>query len=197
MDTTTVHLSLDGVHVKTVPSRQTTVSLTRLRSAGARPAGPPPHRGVRASRPHGSPDPVAGSSTAVELDRVVNASGLISIAGRYVSVGQSLAGRRITLRLDGDLGHVIDDGVLVRTLPAPVPPALRGRLHGVRLAGMDRPVPAGPMRVQRRVSGRGVTQVAGQTRGSASPTGTPWSTSTSTRTSSTSTTRPANSSPRS
>src|SRR3954470_14825390 len=196
MDTTTVHLSLDGVHVKTVPSRQTTVSLTRLRSAGARPAGPPPSRAIALPRSDCSHDGAA-SSVAVEVDRVVNASGLVGVAGRYVSVGQSLAGRRITLRLDGDVAYVIDDGVLVRTLPAPVPPTLRGRLHGVRLAGMDRPVPAGPMRVQRRVSGRGVTQVAGQTRGSASPTGTPWSTSTSTRTSSTSTTRPANSSPRS
>jgi hypothetical protein len=54
----------------------------------------------------------------------------------------------------------------------PVPESVRaelgldipaGRLYGARLAGMDRPVPAGPMRVQRRVSGRGVTQVAGQT----------------------------------
>ena len=57
---------------------------------------------------------------AVEVDRVVNASGLVALAGRYVSVGQVLAGRRVTLRLDGDLAHVIDDGVLVRTLPAPV-----------------------------------------------------------------------------
>jgi hypothetical protein len=32
----------------------------------------------------------------------------------------------------------------------------------VRIAGPDRPVPAKPLRVQRRVSGRGVTQVAGQ-----------------------------------
>jgi hypothetical protein len=32
----------------------------------------------------------------------------------------------------------------------------------VRLAGPDRPVPAGPLRVQRRVSSRGVTQLAGQ-----------------------------------
>jgi hypothetical protein len=33
----------------------------------------------------------------------------------------------------------------------------------VRLAGPDRLVPAGPPRVQRRISGRGVTQVGGQT----------------------------------
>jgi hypothetical protein len=100
---------------------------------------------------------------AVEVDRVVNASGLVALAGRYVSVGQPLAGRRVTLRLDGDLAHVVDDGALVRTLPAPVPASLRPRLHGVRLASLDRPTPAGPLRVQRRVSSRGVTQVAGQT----------------------------------
>jgi hypothetical protein len=162
MDTTTVHLSLDGVHLKTVPSRQTTVSLTRLRSAGARPAGPPPRGAAGLTGPNGTLDAVVGSSIAVEVDRVVNASGLISIAGRYVSVGQSLAGRRITLRLDGDLGHVIDDGVLVRTLPAPVPTALRGRLHGVRLADPQRPLAFGPLRIQRRVSSRGAIQVAGQ-----------------------------------
>jgi hypothetical protein len=69
----------------------------------------------------------------------------------------------VTLRLDGELAHVIDDDVVVRTLPAPVPPALRRRLYGVRLAGPNRPVAAEPPRVQRRVSGRGVTQVAGQT----------------------------------
>ena len=135
-----MHLSLDGVHLKTVPSRQSTVSLTRLRSAGARPAGPPPRRAIALPRrDHGHDG--AALSVAVEVDRVVNASGLVGLAGRYVSVGQALAGRRITLRLDGDLAHVVDDGVLVRTLPAPVPPALRRRLHGVRLAGPDRPVP--------------------------------------------------------
>jgi hypothetical protein len=159
MDTTTVHLSLDGVHVKTLPSRQTTVSLTRLRAAGARPAGPPPSRAIAASHSAGDNEAVP---VAVEVDRVVNASGLVSLAGRYVSVGQMRAGHRVTLRLDGELAHVIDDGVLVRTLPAPVPPALRPRLHGVRLASADGAVPAGPLRVQRRVSSRGVTQVAGQ-----------------------------------
>jgi|tagenome__1003787_1003787.scaffolds.fasta_scaffold20939908_3 hypothetical protein len=71
MDTTTVHLSLDGVHVKTVPSRQTTVSLTRLRSAGARPAGPPPSRAVAISRTDHNQGGAA-RSVAVEVDQVVN-----------------------------------------------------------------------------------------------------------------------------
>jgi hypothetical protein len=160
MDTTTVHLSLDGVHLKTVPSRQTTVSLTRLRAGGARPAGPPPRRAVALPAAMGEDE---SASVAVEVDRVVNASGLIALSGRYVSVGQALAGRRVTLRLDGSLAFVIDDGILVRTLPAPVPAPLRGRLHGVRLAGPDHPADPGPLRVQRRVSGRGVIQIAGQT----------------------------------
>lgn len=42
IDTTTVHLSLAGQHLKTLPSRLTTVDLARLRAQGARPAGPSP-----------------------------------------------------------------------------------------------------------------------------------------------------------
>jgi hypothetical protein len=62
------------------------------------------------------------SGPRVNLDgRQVNASGLVGLAGRYVRVGQLLAGRRVTLRLDGDLAHIIDNGLLVRTLPTPMP----------------------------------------------------------------------------
>ena len=38
-----------------------------------------------------------------------------------VKVGAELARRRVTLRLDGHLMHVIRDGVLAKTLPSPVP----------------------------------------------------------------------------
>jgi hypothetical protein len=98
----------------------------------------------------------AAPSVAVEVDRVVNASGLVALAGRYVSVGQPRAGHGVTLRLDGELAHVIDDGVLVRTLPALGPRRCAG-------ASPQRPATATPVRVKRRVSSRGVTQVAGQT----------------------------------
>src|SRR3954447_10182887 len=64
MDTTTVHLSLDGVHLKSLPSRQTTVSLPRLRSAGARPAGPPPSPALAPSSTGHSQDEAA--SVAIE-----------------------------------------------------------------------------------------------------------------------------------
>jgi transposase InsO family protein len=42
VDTTTVHVSIAGWRIKTVPSRLSAVDLARLRQAGARPAGPPP-----------------------------------------------------------------------------------------------------------------------------------------------------------
>jgi hypothetical protein len=63
------------------PSRQTTVSLTRPRSAGACSAGPPPRRAIALSR-SGRGDNEIGPSVAVEVDRAVNASGLVGIAGR-------------------------------------------------------------------------------------------------------------------
>jgi transposase InsO family protein len=42
IDTTTVHLSIAGWRIKTVPSRLSAVDLARLRQNGARQAGPPP-----------------------------------------------------------------------------------------------------------------------------------------------------------
>jgi hypothetical protein len=107
----------------------------------------------------------ATTGAVIELDRVVNTGGLITLGSRHVSVGQPLAGQRITLRLEGVVAHVITDGVLARTIPAPVPPELRGRLRGARLATPEQPpTPAvtGPVIVQRKVSDRGSTQVAGQ-----------------------------------
>jgi hypothetical protein len=160
VDTTTIHLAYDrigGPHFKTVPSRLTTAHLARLRAAGATPAGPPP---VPRTAARG-----AATGAVIELDRVVNTHGLITLGGRRVSVGQPLAGQRITLRLEGVVAHVIADGVLARTIPAPVPPELRGRLRAARLATPDQPpTPAAtrPVIVQRKVSDRGSTQVAGQ-----------------------------------
>ena len=124
-DTTTIHLAYDAVggpHFKTVPSRLTTTHLTRLRAAGATPAGPPP---VPRTAARGAP-----TGAVIELDRVVNTGGLITLGSRHVSVGQPLAGQRITSRLEGVVAHIIADGVLARTIPAPVPPELRGRLRG-------------------------------------------------------------------
>jgi hypothetical protein len=115
MDTATVHLSIGGWRVKTVPSRLSEVDLARLRKADARPAGPPP----------AGPSPGAlAASKSVEVDRLVNGIGGVTLLNRLVLVGFPLAGQRARLRLDGQLMHVItQDGRLWRTLPARSRPA--------------------------------------------------------------------------
>jgi hypothetical protein len=153
MDTTSVHLSIGGWRVKTVPSRLTEVDLARLRRADARPAGPPP----------AGPSPGAlAASKCVEVDRLVNGTGGVTLLNRLVLVGFPLAGQRARLRLDGQLMHVItQDGKLWRTLACPIPPGQRHRLQGVRLAG-PAPLPEAALTVQRRVSSRGGIMVAKQ-----------------------------------
>ena len=153
IDTTSVHLSIGGWRVKTVPSRLTGVDLARLRRTGARPAGPPP----------AGPSPGAlAASRCVEVDRLVNGIGGITLGNRLILVGSPLAGQRARLRLDGQLMHVLtQDGILWRTLPCPIPTSQRHRLQGVRLAG-PAPLPGAPATVQRRVSSRGGIQVAHQ-----------------------------------
>ena len=148
-----MHLSIGGWRIKTVPSRLTEVDLARLRRAGGRPAGPPP----------AGPSPGAlAASRCVEVDRLVNGIGGVTLLNRLILVGSPLAGQRARLRLDGQLMHVItQDGVLWRTLPCPIPPGQRHRLQGVCLAGPAQ-LPPAALSVQRRVSSRGGIQVARQ-----------------------------------
>jgi hypothetical protein len=141
------------VRLKTLPSRLSVVDLARLRNGEGRPAGPAPAAPSLAALARGA---------AVEVDRTVNACGLVGLAGRWVQVGFPLAGQRITLRVEEQLVHVIAAGALWRTLPSPIPADARGRLRGARLAGPP-PNPAErPTRVQRRVSCRGGIQVCRQ-----------------------------------
>jgi hypothetical protein len=153
LDTTTVHLSIDGQHLKTLPSRLTSIDLARLRAQGARSAGPPPARPSWTQLTAGAP---------VEIQRTVNATGTVSIAGKYHSVGQQFAGRRITLRLETTLAHVVLDGVLTRTIALTLTPTQRARLQGARTPGRAPLIDQRPTRVQRTVSCRGGTQIIGQ-----------------------------------
>jgi hypothetical protein len=150
VDESSLHVLLDGNRLKTLPSRLGVTELARLAADGARPAGP-------------SPLP-AGNGTAIEVERTVNAVGLAGLAGAQVNVGFELAGQRVTLRMDGTQMTVIShDGVLLRTLPCPVPQRERHRLRGARrAASISPPAPAGPVTVQRRVSRRGQIMVATQ-----------------------------------
>jgi transposase InsO family protein len=149
VDETSLHVLLDGARIKTLPSRLGVAELARLAAAGARPAGPSPL--------------LAGTGTAVEIERTVNAAGLAGLAGGQVSVGYQLAGQRVTLRMDGTQMMVItSDGELARTMPCPVPAGDRYRLRGARKAAPPPLPPSGPVTVQRRVSSRGGIMVATQ-----------------------------------
>jgi hypothetical protein len=60
----------------------------------------------------------------MEVQRLVNAAGIITLGSQVVQVGSPLAGQRARIRPDGQVMHVITrDGLLWRTLPCPIPPA--------------------------------------------------------------------------
>jgi hypothetical protein len=146
-DTTVAHLMRDGHRLKTVPSRLTPAHLRQLLADGGRTAGP-------------SPLPT-GDGSAVEVDRLVNAQGLISLARTQCPIGYHLAGQRVTIRLDGSVLQILDhERTLIRSLPNPLPPGVRPR--DGRPGGPPPHVPESPPVVQRRVSERGVIQVARQ-----------------------------------
>nr|WP_199827070.1 helix-turn-helix domain-containing protein [Streptomyces sp. WM6378] len=164
-DQRSIHLTLDGHLVKTVPSRLTEENLRWLTMRGARPAGPPPAAPAlpRSNGKTGRPTVPAGQ--AVEVDRLVHRDGLISLKGEEYQVSNSFAGRRITLRLDGHLMHAIADETLIGTWPCPVSRGQLSSLRGARTASGRLPAPAllaGAMRVQRRVSDSGRIMVTSQ-----------------------------------
>jgi transposase InsO family protein len=149
VDETSLHVLLDGARVKTLPSRLGITELARLAADGARPAGPSPLR--------------AGTGTVVEVERTVNAAGLVGLAGAQFNVGYQLAGQRVIVRMDGtQMAVITGDGELARTMPCPVPAGDRYRLRGARKAAASPPPPSGPVTVQRRVSSRGGIMVATQ-----------------------------------
>ncbi len=111
-DTTVVHLLIDGVRLKTVPSRLTPAHLRQLLADDGQPAGPPPI----------ATGPVQAGAP-IEVERLVNATGLISLAGRQHPIGYHFAGRRLTVRLDRGLLQIIADGIRLRSLPNPLTPA--------------------------------------------------------------------------
>jgi hypothetical protein len=80
-----------------------------------------------------------------------------------VKIGYELANRRVTLRLDGHLMHVVHDGVLAKTLPTPIGAEQRTALRGARIATGELPSPSAcPIRVERKVPVDGVIMVARQ-----------------------------------
>ncbi|MEU9509152.1 IS481 family transposase [Micromonospora sp. NPDC048170] len=150
-DITVVHLLIDGVRLKTVPSRLTPTHLRQLLADDGQPAGPPPITTgpARAGAP-------------IEVERLVNATGLISLAGRQHPAGYHFAGRRVTIRLDHGLMQITADGILLRSLPNPLTTAEIARIRDARPAGPPPQPAAQPLRIERRVSSRGTLVVASQ-----------------------------------
>ena len=152
-DTISVHVTMGGQHLKTVPSRLSTNSLHRLVAEGAVRAGPPPRSpaatGLRAA------------DATLELERTVNGVGLVSLASTQFSVGYPFAGERVRIVLEADVAHVVRDGVVVRSFAAALPPAKRQRLQGARVAEKVE-LRTEHLVVARRVSAQGVIEVGGQ-----------------------------------
>ena len=155
LDPATLHVFRDGELIKTCPVTLEPHHLARLHAAGARPARPAPATAL-------PPGPLP-ADTVVEVQRTVGSGGCISIGGKQISAGIHLAGQPVTVRIDAKLIHVIAGGMLARTLPSPLPPAARGRLHGARQAGqLTAPLAAtATTQVTRVVSSQGTLMVAG------------------------------------
>jgi transposase InsO family protein len=153
-DTISVHVSLEGQHLKTVPSRLTVHSLHRLLREGAAEGGPPP-RGPAATG-------LRAADATLELERTVNATGLVGLGGKQFSAGIELAGQRVRLHLKGDVAHVVRDGVIVRSFACALEPSKRQRLQGARLVQDEAQLNTEPVVVGRRVSRSGDITVGGQ-----------------------------------
>jgi hypothetical protein len=124
VDQRSVHVHYQGQLVKTVPSNLSAADLQELRHRGAQPAGPSP----------AAPAPlrleVLPATAAVEVDRAVDGNGVLQLAGHKLKAGTPLAGRRVTARLDGHPVHIIDEGVLAKTLPSSITAEQRAGLRG-------------------------------------------------------------------
>jgi hypothetical protein len=143
-----VHVLLDGYRIKILASRLDARDLSRLAASGASPAGPPPL------------PPASGE--VIEVERMVNASGNVSLGNYILSAGLPLAGQRVTLRLDGPVAHILSGGVPARTIACPVPQEARSRLRGARAGTAQPPRPPDPATVTRRISVRGAIMAGGQ-----------------------------------
>ena len=146
-----IHVLAGGIRIKTVRSHLSVNDLARLLAEGAVPAGP-------------SPLPPAEDGDAVEVDRCVSRTGLVSLAGQQLHAAEILAGRYVTIRIEEHTLMFFDPATreLLRTRPNPLTPEQARSLRGVRPAGPPPRPSAEPVRVQRRASNTGVIMVVGQ-----------------------------------
>src|SRR5262249_38734055 len=138
----------------------------QLTESTGQPKPPPPAPGplpapslpAEAMPPRG--DTGGAGQPAVEVDRVVPASGNVQLGGQQVWLGPALSGRQITLWVDAVSLHVLLDGARIKTLPSRLGAAELARLaaNGARLAGPS-PLPTGTgavVEVDRTVNATGL-----------------------------------------
>lgn len=101
------------------------------------------------------------TSAVIEVARTVSRDGCVGLGGHKVLLGSTLVGQRVTVRFEGILMHIVANGRLVKTLPAPLPPDQRTALRGARPTSQPLPPPA-PHRAMRRVAANDTVTVAGQ-----------------------------------
>ena len=146
-----IHLSIAGARVKSLRSHLSTADLLALAQDGAVTAGPPPL-------------PLDADGAAIEVDRAVNNSGLVSLAGRQVLAAEILGGRPVIVRIEPQTLMFLDPDTreLLSTRPNPLTREQTVRLQGTRPAGPPPRPRTEPVTVQRRVSAIGVIVVCRQ-----------------------------------
>ncbi len=88
-----------------------------------RPAQGPAPEQVSVTEAAPEPVPATGDGQpALEVDRVVPASGNLWIGGQQVWLGPALARRAVTLWVDQTSLHVLLDGTRIKTLPSRLGP---------------------------------------------------------------------------
>ena len=130
-----IHLSCGGIRIKTLRSHLSPADLRRLAASGAVPAGP-------------SPLPPAAGTSAIEVERPVSRSGLVSLGSHRLLAAEILAGQLVGIRIEPGVLMFFDPAtrVLLRTRPSPLTPADAARLRGARPADpppQPRPSPSG------------------------------------------------------
>jgi transposase InsO family protein len=148
-----IHLSIAGARVKSLRSHWSAADLAQLAQQGATPAGPPPLPAVE-----------RGDGGAIEVDRSVSNSGIVSLASHQILAAEILRGRQVSIRIEPNTLLFFDPHTreLLRARPNPLTPEQALRLRGARPAGPPPRPRTEPVAVQRRVTATGRITVCRQ-----------------------------------
>jgi hypothetical protein len=134
-----------------------------VQRVGVKGSGSPPSRSDAEGADH-RPLPPAEPGAAVEVDRVVNKTGIVSLAGRQILPADILGGRPVSIRIDAQTLSFFDPATrqLLPARPNPLSWDQVRRLRGACPAGPAPRPSTEPVTVQRRASATGVILVARQ-----------------------------------